>query len=160
MWSPRRRGLVPLLHFQGPHCRFAKTRLSSRLILQAQIHESRRRAAATTPAKREKLVELFGTPWKPVGAGRFATSSGRLRAPPPASFTGETTVVLPVPCSFRSERRPPPYIFTRWKEGRSRCCFYSAAPSSIPRKTGGCKSSAFRGTRNVFTGCRSQNGRR
>jgi uncharacterized protein DUF6084 len=91
------RGLMPLLHFNLEISNQPSTEAIQAVMLQAQIQiQSAQRAY--NDAEREKLEELFGTPdrWGQTLRNRLWTHASTTVPP----FTGETTVTLPVQCTY------------------------------------------------------------
>lgn len=90
------RGLTPLLHFK---LRITNSRPESihALLLNAQIQiQSPQRSYSAN--EKEKLSELFGTPerWGQTLRNRLWTHANATVG----NFTGETEIILPVPCSY------------------------------------------------------------
>ena len=91
------RGLMPLLHFNLEISNRPSTESVQAVMLQAQIQiQSAQRAY--NDAEREKLEELFGTPdrWGQTLRNRLWTHASTTVPP----FIGETTVTLPVQCTY------------------------------------------------------------
>jgi len=90
------RGLAPLLHFKLEITAGDNEQIES-LILQSQIQiQSAQRDY--NPDEKEKLVELFGTPdrWGQTLRNKLWSHSNTTVG----QFTGKTTAILPVPCSY------------------------------------------------------------
>lgn len=95
--EPAARGLVPLLHFQVEITNTPADEPIQSAMVQAQIQlECPRRSYAG--GEKERLVELFGPPegWGQTLRNRLWTHATL----PLRSFTGSTSAVLPVPCTF------------------------------------------------------------
>lgn len=101
------RGLTPLLHFKLKVTTPATEPIQA-LILNAQIQiQSPQRSY--TPAEKERLVELFGTPerWGQTLRNRLWTLTNTTAG----SFTRETEAILPVPCSYDLNLASAKYFF-------------------------------------------------
>ena len=95
--EPAAKGLVPLLNFQLEVTNTPAGQSIHAVILQAQIQiqSTQRRYEAT---EKEKLKDLFGTPdrWGSTLRTRLWTLANTSLRP----FTGTTTGVLTVPCTY------------------------------------------------------------
>ena len=95
--EPAAKGLVPLLNFQLEATNTPAGQSIHAVILQAQIQiqSTQRRYEAT---EKEKLKDLFGTPdrWGSTLRTRLWTLANTSLRP----FTGTTTGVLTVPCTY------------------------------------------------------------
>jgi hypothetical protein len=95
--EPAAKGLVPLLNFKLEVANTPPEQNIQAVILQAQIQiQSTQRRYA--PAEKEKLRDLFGTPerWGTTLRARLWTLASTSLRP----FTGTTTALLTVPCTF------------------------------------------------------------
>lgn len=95
--EPASRGLTPLLHFKLRITATPNTHSIEALLLNVQIQiQSPQRSYSS--AEKERLVELFGTPerWGQTLRNRLWTHTNATVG----AFTGETEIILPVPCSF------------------------------------------------------------
>lgn len=90
-------GLTPLLNFQLEVTNRLETEAIHSVALQVQIQISAPQRSYTAVEK-ERLVDLFGTPerWGQTLSSRLWTIAGTTVR----SFTGKTTAILPVPCTF------------------------------------------------------------
>jgi hypothetical protein len=90
------RGLSPFLHFKV-QVTGGKNEVVESLILQAQI-QIQCAQRIYNPAEKEKLVEIFGTPerWGQTLRNKLWANVSATAG----QFTGQTTVILPVPCSY------------------------------------------------------------
>jgi hypothetical protein len=91
------RGMIPLLQFKLQVANTPATKAIQAVILNAQIQiQSAQRAY--TPQEKDRLVEMFGTPdrWGQTLRNRLWTHVN-VTLPP---FTGNTEVLLPVPCTY------------------------------------------------------------
>jgi Family of unknown function (DUF6084) len=95
--EPATKGLVPLLNFQLEVTNTPPEQSIHAVILQAQIQiqSTQRRYEAT---EKEKLKDLFGTPerWGSTLRARLWTLANTSLRP----FTGKTTTLLTVPCTY------------------------------------------------------------
>jgi hypothetical protein len=95
--EPAAKGLVPLLNFKLEVSNTPPEQNIQAVILQAQIQiQSTQRRYE--PAEKEKLRDLFGTPerWGTTLRARLWTMASTSLRP----FTGTTTALLTVPCTF------------------------------------------------------------
>ena len=93
----KERGLTPLLHFQIEVTNKLETEAIHSVILQAQIQVQATQRRYTAGEK-EKLADLFGAPerWgQTLRSKLWMVANTTVR-----SFTGRTTTILPVPCTF------------------------------------------------------------
>lgn len=91
------RGLSPLLQFKVRIAAQSETETIQAVILNAQIQfQSAQRHY--NDSEKEKIVELFGTPdrWGHTLRNKLWTNAGTSVS----QFTGNTTAILPVPCTF------------------------------------------------------------
>jgi hypothetical protein len=91
------RGMVPLLQFKLQITNTPATETIQAVMLHAQVQiQSAQRAY--TPQEKDRLVEMFGTPdqWGQTLRNRLWTHIN-VTVPP---FTGNTEVLLPVPCTY------------------------------------------------------------
>jgi Family of unknown function (DUF6084) len=90
-------GLTPLLNFELEVTNPVEGETIHSVALQAQIQISALQRSYTAVEK-EKLVDLFGTPdrWGQTLSSRLWTIAGTTVR----GFTGKTTTVLPVQCTF------------------------------------------------------------
>jgi len=106
--EPTVRGLIPLLQFKLEIGNEPATQPIHTAILQVQIQiePARRRYSAT---EKEKLVELYGSPdrWGQTLRNSLWTHAvTTLRG-----FTGNTTALLPVPCTYDLQVSAAKYFF-------------------------------------------------
>ena len=91
------RGMTPLLQFKLQVTNLPTTEAIQAVMLNAQIQiQSAQRAY--TPQEKDRLVEMFGTPdrWGQTLRNRLWTHVNATLPP----FTGNTEVLLPVPCTY------------------------------------------------------------
>jgi hypothetical protein len=95
--KPDALGLTPLLNFQLEVTNAVEAEVIHSVALQVQIQISALQRSYTAVEK-EKLVDLFGTPdrWGQTLSSRLWTIAGTTVR----SFSGKTTAILPVQCTF------------------------------------------------------------
>jgi hypothetical protein len=95
--EPAARGLVPLLHFKLEISNTPPEQTIHSVILQVQIQiQSAQRVY--TPAEKEALVDLYGTPdrWGQTLRNKLWTIANTTVR----QFTGRTEAIVPVPCTY------------------------------------------------------------